>query len=110
MDAVELNSLKEDFTIEQLIDYYAEGFIDLGYISLFAAAFPLGPVIALISQIIEVKSKIWVFLYVYKRPFASKCIGIGEWFYIWEIISFLSVFTNFALLYFHHTDIFYFTS
>ena len=55
MDAVELNSLKEDFTIEQLIDYYAEGFIDLGYISLFAAAFPLGPVIALISQIIEVR-------------------------------------------------------
>jgi len=103
-----LNSLRGDFTIEHLIDYYAEGFIDLGYITLFATAFPLGPIVAMISHIIEIRMKIYVFLNVYKRPFSSRCTGIGEWFYIWEIISFLSVFTNFAMLYFHHTGSLFF--
>ena len=49
IDSVELNSIRSVFKIETLIDYYAEGFIDFGYITLFAAAFPMGPFIALIA-------------------------------------------------------------
>lgn len=43
-------------------------------------------------------------LYVYRRPTCERSIGIGVWLKIWEFISFVSVFTNFALLYFKKTD------
>ena len=42
-----------------------ESMIDQGYITLFAAAFPLGPAINLITNIIEIRMKIFTFLYVY---------------------------------------------
>jgi anoctamin-8 len=65
-DAVELNSIKLDF--EGTLNYFMEGMIDMGYITLFAAAFPIGPFIALIANIMEIKMKMFSFLYVYKRP------------------------------------------
>ena len=100
---VELNSYRGNFSGNILLNYYADGFIDLGYITLFAAAFPLGPVVAMISNLIEIWSKIYVFLYVYKRPQSHRGTGIGEWMAVWEFMSLSSVFTNFALLYLHHT-------
>ena len=42
--------------------------IDFGYVSLFAAAFPIGPLISMIMGIIEVRMKIFTFIYVYKKP------------------------------------------
>ena len=71
----------------------------MGYITLFAAAFPMGPAIALLANIIEIKMKIFSFLYVYKRPTCERCSGIGEWLNVIEGMSMVSVFTNFALLY-----------
>lgn len=54
IDSVELNSLRADFNVDTLIDYYAESFVDLGYITLFCAVFPLGPALALLSIIGEI--------------------------------------------------------
>ena len=46
----------EDFdTFSNLINYYSDSFIDLGYIILFAAAFPLGPTVAIIANCFEIK-------------------------------------------------------
>ena len=45
IDSVELNAKRETFNNNMLIDFYAEGFVDLGFICLFAAAFPLGPLV-----------------------------------------------------------------
>ena len=100
MDAVELNSLKLDF--EGTMNLFMEGMIDYGYITLFAAAFPIGPFIAMVVSIFEIKMKIFTFLYVYKRPKCARCAGIGEWLNILEMMSIFSVFSNFALLYFKH--------
>ena len=93
-----------------MLTYYAEGFTDLGFITLFAAAFPLGPFVLVLSNIIEIWSKIFVFLNVYRRPDAIKCLGIGYWVEVWEGFNFLSIFSNMALLYSHHTDFFYFVT
>ena len=76
-----------------------EGMIDMGYITLFAAAFPMGPAIALFANVVEIKMKIFSFLYVYKRPTCERCSGIGEWLNVMEGMSMVSVFTNFSLLY-----------
>lgn len=96
-DAVELNNLKLDF--EGTLNYFMEGMIDLGYITLFTAAFPIGPAIAVLANIVEINMKIISFMEVYKRTATERCAGIGEWLYIMEWMGVLSVFTNFMLLY-----------
>lgn len=65
-DAVELNSLKLNF--DGTINYFMEGIIDIGYITLFAAAFPIGPFISLLANLVEIRMKMFSFLHVYKRP------------------------------------------
>ena len=60
--------LLTDFDNDILIDYYAEGFIDLGYVILFAAAFPLGSIVTVLALCLEMKLKMFSFLYLFKRP------------------------------------------
>ena len=103
IDFIELNSLLTDFDNNILIDYYAEGFIDLGYVILFAAAFPLGSIVTVLALCLEMKLKMFSFLYLFKRPNSQKCVGLGVWLNIWEFMIFTSIFTNFGLLYLHHT-------
>lgn len=74
-----------------MINHYADGFVDLGYITLFAAAFPLGPIISMIANCLEIRMKMYVFMYVYQRPTCQNCTGIGEWLNVWEFMSFVSV-------------------
>jgi anoctamin-8 len=66
---------------------------------LFSAAFPIGPAIAMLMNIVEIRMKIITYLFVYKKPSAERAPGIGDWLYIWEYMSFIGVFTNFTLLY-----------
>ena len=73
--------------------------IDYGYITLFAAAFPIGPFIALLVSVPEIRMKIYKFLYVYKRSKCERIGGIGEWMNIIEALSIFSVFSNFTLLF-----------
>ena len=58
---------------------------------MFTAAFPIGPVIALIVDTVELKWKIFWFLYAIKRPIIEKSTGIGMWLDIWELLSIVSV-------------------
>jgi hypothetical protein len=53
LSLVELNGIRNSF--KDLVDSYGETFVLLSYITLFAAAFPLGPVIALVYVIIEIR-------------------------------------------------------
>lgn len=99
-DAVELNSRRIKF--EGTLDYFMEGMIDYGFITLFAAAFPMGPAIGCLTNIIEIQLKINKLLYINKRVRGERCAGIGEWMNILEFLSVFSVFTNFALLYFKY--------
>lgn len=76
-----------------------EGIIDMGYITLFAAAFPIGPAIAVFANIVEIRMKILSFIEVYKRPECERCAGIGEWLNVMDYLGIVSVFTNFAILF-----------
>ena len=103
-DSIELNSFQQDFDEDTLGGYYTQGFVEIGFVNLFAAAFPLGPLIAVISNVVDIWSKIYVFLNVYKRPEAQRCTGIGYWISVWEVFNVLSIFSNLALFYDHHND------
>lgn len=76
-----------------------EGIIDLGYITLFAAAFPVGAAIAVFVNVMEIRLKILSLVGIYKRPECERCAGIGEWLNVMEYMGIVSVFTNFSLLY-----------
>ena len=58
---------------------------------MFTAAFPIGPMIALVVDAAELKWKIFSFLFALKRPLCEKSTGIGTWMDIWEILSIVSV-------------------
>lgn len=94
-----MNGLKLAATNNLTIIYFMENMIDFGYITLFSAAFPIGPVISLIMSMVEIRMKIYTFIFVYKKPHPERAAGIGEWLHIWEVLSFCGVFTNYALLF-----------
>lgn len=71
--------------------YYADGIVALGYITLFAAAFPAGPIISLIANYVEIRSKIYAYLYIFRRTNCVRGVGIGKWIDIWELITLTSI-------------------
>lgn len=84
---------------EGTLDYFMEGMIDFGYYTLFAAAFPIGPILACIVNPIEMRMKLYKLLYLNRRPKSERCAGIGEWIIILNSLSIFSVFSNVVLLY-----------
>jgi len=58
---------------------------------MFTAAFPIGPFISLFVDTLELKWKIFSFLFALKRPIAEKSTGIEIWMDIWEAMSVVSV-------------------
>jgi len=91
VDAVELNGMKLTADNNLVINYFMESMIDFGYITLFSAAFPIGPLISLLMNLLEIRMKIITYLYVYKKPSAERAPGIGDWLDIWEYMSFFGV-------------------
>lgn len=55
---MEINGLLQDFNQDDLNNFYADGFIDYGFIILFTAAFPIGAFVGVISMNIEIRNKI----------------------------------------------------
>lgn len=60
---------------------------------MFASAFPIGPLISFIANILDTRAKLFAFLYVYHRPPIQKAAGIGNWQNVWEIMSIIGLVT-----------------
>jgi len=86
------------------IDEYGEIVIQFGYVSLFAAAFPLGGLLAFLSNSIEIRADLLKLMYATRRPTPEKTRGIGSWEYALNAIVMMSALTNSALFCFT-TDI-----
>ncbi|CAK83449.1 unnamed protein product (macronuclear) [Paramecium tetraurelia] len=100
VDAIELNSLKDDF--EGTLDYFMEAITDYGYFILFSAAFPIGPFVGIVMNTIDIQVKLYKLIYMTKRVKSERVPGIGQWLNVLEFLSATGVFTNFVLLYFKH--------
>ena len=68
--------------------------IQFGFITLFVAAFPLGPLFALFNNIIEIRVDSYKFVAVFRRPMAQRAPDIGIWYPILKGIVRLSVVVN----------------
>lgn len=58
---------------------YLELVITFGYLTLFAASFPLAPVLAFLTVGIEGKIDAYKYLNLVKRPFPERASSIGLW-------------------------------
>lgn len=68
--------------------------IQFGYITLFAAAFPLGSFLSLIFNLSEVISDGFKISKLTRRPITTLTTDIGIWKYVLYTMSMLSVITN----------------
>jgi len=83
---------------EGTIDEYSEMVIQYGYITLFAAAFPLAPLLAVLNNCVEMRSDTWKWMTSYNKPVPRGAVDIGAWYTILEVLGILSVVTNCLLI------------
>lgn len=74
--------------------------ITFGYVILFSASFPLLPMLAVIVIAFELRVDAWKLCYLTKRPYPEESKGIGLWYDILQVMSFLGVMTNVAIVIF----------
>ncbi|KAJ3010147.1 UNVERIFIED_CONTAM: Anoctamin-7 [Siphonaria sp. JEL0065] len=85
---------KPVFTDEALGFDFISVVIQFGFISLFSCAFPLAPLFALVSNLVELRIDAYKILVQYRRPFASRTQDIGLVLPLMQYISSLGVVTN----------------
>ena len=68
------------------------------YITFFASALPLGAAVTLLFLYIEARSDLFKLLYAYRRPVPRKRRNIGVWFDVMEVMVFLAILSNCAIL------------
>jgi len=95
---------------EGTIDEYSKIVIQYGYITLFAASFPLAPALALFNNLIEERSDAFKFLTIYNKPFYAGSSGIGGWQFVMECMSVIAVITNCLLIGYSYNAIYQLTN
>eukprot|EP00004_Rigifila_ramosa_P007079 TRINITY_DN179_c0_g1_i1.p1 TRINITY_DN179_c0_g1~~TRINITY_DN179_c0_g1_i1.p1 ORF type:complete len:754 (+),score=213.52 TRINITY_DN179_c0_g1_i1:323-2263(+) len=83
---------------ESTFDDYNEMVIQFGYVTLFAAAFPLASLVAFVNNVIEIRTDAIKLLTDTKRPVYKRAEDIGTWFGILEVMGTISVMTNCLVL------------
>eukprot|EP00735_Rhodelphis_limneticus_P011287 TRINITY_DN4372_c0_g1::TRINITY_DN4372_c0_g1_i1::g.21188::m.21188 TRINITY_DN4372_c0_g1::TRINITY_DN4372_c0_g1_i1::g.21188 ORF type:complete len:745 (-),score=274.36,sp/Q14AT5/ANO7_MOUSE/28.48/9e-67,Anoctamin/PF04547.7/1.1e-130,DUF221/PF02714.10/0.0029,DUF221/PF02714.10/2.4e+03 TRINITY_DN4372_c0_g1_i1:308-2542(-) len=88
-------------------DDYNEMAIQFGYITLFAAAFPMISMFALVNNLVEIRSDATKLCKAHRRPEAREAEDIGTWFGVMQCMTFMAVTTNCAFVWF--SSRFYYT-
>ncbi|XP_013793719.2 anoctamin-1-like, partial [Limulus polyphemus] len=84
----------EDFRLSE----FNEKIIQYGYLMLFAASFPLAPLLALIINIIDLRVDGKRLLWWNRRPIPFRDNDIGIWFHILRFMNVLGVISNAFLI------------
>lgn len=87
-------------TLQSTLQDYAGLTINYGYTTLFVCAFPLAPTMSCVSAYIQIRIDGWKHCQAYQRPTPKSAEDIGVWQDMVEILSYLGVIYNFALLFF----------
>eukprot|EP00178_Gracilaria_changii_P027660 TRINITY_DN900_c0_g1_i1.p1 TRINITY_DN900_c0_g1~~TRINITY_DN900_c0_g1_i1.p1 ORF type:complete len:711 (+),score=145.66 TRINITY_DN900_c0_g1_i1:2399-4531(+) len=67
-------------------------------VTLFAAAFPMGAVLAVINNFIEVYTDTYKLIYMTRRSSPRRALDIGAWVRAFEFISVVSIMTNLGII------------
>eukprot|EP00033_Pygsuia_biforma_P003008 GCRY01003309.1.p1 GENE.GCRY01003309.1~~GCRY01003309.1.p1 ORF type:complete len:797 (+),score=257.69 GCRY01003309.1:169-2559(+) len=86
------------FTYASTFQDYNEMVIQFGYVTLFAAGFPIASLAALINNLLELRTDAFKLLSYTSRPRKSIVASIGMWQTILEILSIACVITNCGII------------
>jgi hypothetical protein len=81
-----------------VLEEYTELFIQYGYVTLFACAFPLSSFAAMVNNLLEVKVDGFKLLLATQRPKYLGAEDIGTWQSVLEFMSYLAVASNCAII------------
>lgn len=81
--------------------------IQFAYVALFSLSFPLAPAIVMVKNLIDIRVGAWKLCRLSQRPVATKASGIGIWVKMLEVVSFLSILSNCALLWLTSSNLHY---
>lgn len=81
-----------------VFDEYNEMAIQYGFITLFAAAFPLAPLLGWVNCAIQLRSDAFKLLEAFGKPHFRTAAGIGTWRMIFEFVGVAAIITNCALI------------
>ncbi|CAN8012322.1 unnamed protein product, partial [Ixodes pacificus] len=84
-------------------DEFAEKIIQYGYLMLFAASFPLAPLLALLYNMFDLRIDANRLLWLNRRPVAFRDDDIGMWFHLFGFINACGVVSNAFLIAFTST-------
>lgn len=74
--------------------------IQFGYVTLFVVSFPIAPLLAYISNCVEIRVDAVKILYQHRRPFPRGTQDIGTWQMVWTAVATVAVASNAALILF----------
>ncbi|CAD8121664.1 unnamed protein product [Paramecium sonneborni] len=86
--------------VDGSVNDYMELVIQFSYLSLFGLAFPACYILAFVQNIVKLQVDKYNFFNYSRRPFPQGAATIGNWLIIFEMISFLAIFTNAGLIVF----------
>mmetsp|Transcript_25165 Transcript_25165/g.86889 ORF Transcript_25165/g.86889 Transcript_25165/m.86889 type:complete len:605 (-) Transcript_25165:15-1829(-) len=99
LTALEEQFLLADWSIEEtLFENYLELMVQFGYATLFSAAFPLAPLLALVNNYVEQRVDAWKLCQQSKRAEPLAARSIGTWARILDFLAVLSIHSNAMLL------------
>jgi len=93
----------EKETYESTFSDWEEIVIQYGYLALFVVAFPIAPLLAMISNFLENKIDAYKLCIFHRRPLPKGAANIGFWFTILDVITWITIMTNTALVVFAST-------
>jgi len=100
VSAVEQQSSLDSYDPLKEIDDWSEIVIQFGYVTFFAVAFPAAAAIALVNNLIEMRTDAYKLCSEYQRPLPRRAAGIGVWLDILQFMSYVAVLSNTALVIF----------
>lgn len=77
---------------------HLEMLVQMGYVVLFSAAFPLAGVCALANNLLEIRSDAFKLAHVHQRPFGQRVANIGTWQHALGFLSLTAIIVNCALI------------
>ena len=83
-----------------LVGYYNEGIMQMSFIVYYAVVFPLAPLFSNITNFIDFDIKLSSLGTYDRRTWAEIASGIGDWLRVMELMSFIAIPINMAILYF----------
>ncbi|XP_074131117.1 anoctamin-9 isoform X2 [Sminthopsis crassicaudata] len=88
------NYILNEVNIFSLFDEFMEMMIQYGFTTIFVAAFPLAPLLALFSNLIEIRLDAIKMVRLQRRLVPRKAKDIGTWLQVLEAIGVLAVIAN----------------